>query len=58
MASREGQLTEAAALIRLAWALGYQNPRWLRKEPEFERVRASGLLNDLMTEPIGRCGIY
>lgn len=54
----EGNVTEAAALIRMAWQLGYQNPQELRKAPEFERVRASGLLNDLISEPDGRCHIY
>ncbi|WP_223646082.1 hypothetical protein [Corallococcus sp. EGB] len=54
----EGNVTEAAALIRMAWQLGYRNPKELRKAPEFERVRALGLLNDLITEPLGRCHIF
>ncbi|TSC25982.1 hypothetical protein [Corallococcus sp. Z5C101001] len=54
----EGNVTEAAALIRFAWALGYQNPTELRKAPEFERVRALGLINDLISTPSRRCRIY
>ncbi|WP_164002204.1 hypothetical protein [Pyxidicoccus caerfyrddinensis] len=54
----EGNLTEAAALIRLAWHLGYQNPKELRKAPEFEKVRASGLINDLIAATTRRCGIH
>lgn len=57
--AREGNLTEAAALIRFAWQLGYQNPRELRSGPDFAQVRASGLLNDLISTPVGRCtGFY
>jgi Flp pilus assembly protein TadD len=54
----EGNATEAAALIRFAWQLGYQNPKELRATPEFERVRVLGLIDDLITTPIGRCNIY
>jgi lipopolysaccharide biosynthesis regulator YciM len=54
----EGNLVEAAILVRLACQLGYQNPKELRKAPEFEKIRASGFIDDLVTTPTGHCGIY
>ncbi len=56
--ANQGHVAEAAALIRFAWQLGYQNPKELRKSMEYERVRTMGLINDLITTPVGRCAIY
>lgn len=57
--TKQGHHLEAAALVRLAWRLGYQNPRELRTAPEFAQVRALGLIDDLIGSPTGRCvGFY
>jgi predicted Zn-dependent protease len=56
--AKEGNTAEAVALIRLAWHLGYQNPKELRTTPEFARIRELGLLNDLVSVAVGRCAIY
>ncbi|MFY1828115.1 hypothetical protein ACN47A_19490 [Myxococcus fulvus] len=54
----EGNLTEAAALIRQAWAYGHQDLGELRRTPEFARIRELGLLNDLFVTSEARCRIY
>lgn len=54
----EGNPAEAAALIRLAWQLGYQNPRELRRDPVFAEARSLGLLGDLTSLPVGNCRAF
>lgn len=56
--ANQGNATEAAALVRFAWQLGYKNPKELRTAPEFERVRSLGLINDLIAAAERRCAIY
>lgn len=53
----QGNDFEAAGLLRLAWHLGYRNPRKIRSEKAFARIVASNRMVDdlVMDEAAARC---
>lgn len=57
--SLNGDIAEAASLIRLSWQAGLKDPDQLKKDPMLAAVRArEGLIDDLVSSPIRHCGTY
>lgn len=57
--SKSGDVAEAAALLRQAWQFGLRDVELLKRDPDLKAVReAKGLIGDLLTASVPRCGTY
>lgn|GEM_PF-2285819 len=56
---QQGDLAEAAALVRQAWHAGLQDPNELKNDPDLKKLRETkGLIDDLLSAQPASCGTY